>query len=898
MGSWTVNTNATASSSNPTGVHTTYSRNTYNYIYDRLGIGYETPSYKIQLDSDTYGSNSGWTSSSNRNVKTNFVPLNNLSLPKLEKTTWTGNGYTIDALDKDASSLESLDNNTLLNRLSMLPLYRYSFINDDEFNAVNPGADIYHIGPTAQDFYTSFGLGGKDTSIRSSDLASVALSGVQALHNKAQQHELKLNHLDTDLNLTATGNVGVGGTQPTSSAGLDAATLESLNYSVKDATTDATVERLSNFSEVAAGKVKAGLVKTSSVIAENAVVTRAKIADLTATSLNSASANISNLTASTLESVKATIDELTARQINIGNFVLVEQDGKLQIQDKNKNTIASFDQDGNATVSGDLTADSITADEQTIADPDVGATTSSQLGELIANDIQTTTLTATGSTQLGSLIAEDIQAESVTADTIEVEEVTTDNLVATDITAENIASENITGTGTTQLGSLIADSANIENINTNQMQTISLEVEEELRAQSSRFQQLEAKLADLDEIKANTAKIVNGEIENVKIGSSQTEIAHINQGMFDQATFNTATISGTLYADTIAGFEEKVAQAFRQPSLLGQLLGSSSNYDEQNEELLNIVESAGYSAINSNQLRQSLADLELGGDDVVIAPAAAYINQYLEVNGTAHIGDSLAVNNYIVMGDGLKMAANVGMASIDYISSSDPSSSTLYIQPSGVGRINLMAGVMTIDSTGSVMVLGDMWIAGDLEVEGELRTNTLLTNLIEADNYDEPTQIRLGAYVDEDGNVIYGEVAGDSTENTELKQSRLEIIDEHGQAVATISATGRAEFADGLGIGQEDLTEVDDEIESVISHKTSGRAKVEAGQQHFAVRSSRITANSQIFVTPLGSTSNQVLYVKSQVPNDPTTEDVEGLFVVGFDSPATQDVLFNWWIVN
>jgi hypothetical protein len=141
-------------------------------------------------------------------------------------------------------------------------------------------------------------------------------------------------------------------------------------------------------------------------------------------------------------------------------------------------------------------------------------------------------------------------------------------------------------------------------------------------------------------------------------------------------------------------------------------------------------------------------------------------------------------------------------------------------------------------------------------------------------------------------------VAGDSTENTQLKQSRLEIIDERGAAVATISATGRAEFADGLGIGADDLSSETGQEETSVTHKTSGRAKIEAGQEQIIIRSSKVSSGSQIFVTPLGSTNNQVLFVKSQVADDSSTDDVEGLFIVGFDAPASNDVLFNWWIVN
>ena len=656
------------------------------------------------------------------------------------------------------------------------------------------------------------------------------------------------------------------------------------------------IHRVGAFSEAAIARLRAGLVETSKVVAENADVAKANINNLTAQTFQSTSGTINKLTTNTLKSAKATIEELTTQRVKIGNFFLTEKDGKLQIQDKDQQTVATIDQDGNTQLTGNLTA------QGTISSPEsstTSSTTSTKLAELIADEIQagkitvdnltTEGLTATGSSKLAQLMAENVELETLLA-----QEVQTSSLQA-----EAIQTTDLTATGSSRLAQLMSDDvetedltaqnaqiaqADISNADINTARINELEISQELRAQASRFEQLESKLADFERIQADTAHIISGHIDQ----------ATFNQADFGSATFDTATISGTLYADVIAGFEEKVAQAFRQPSLLGNLLGNSASVN--GNEVVAIVDSAGYEATGSSDLRKTVAELNLSDDDVVIAPAAAYINQYLEVNGTAYVNDSLAVNNYIVTGDGLKMAANVGMASIDYVSKTDPSSSTLYIQPSGMGRINLMAGVMSIDATGQVTIVGDMRIIGDASVDGNLSANTLLTNLIEANDYDQPTQIKLGAYTDEYGNVIYGEVAGDATESAQIKHSRLEIIDESGSPVATISATGRAEFADGLGIGQEDLSESD--TTETITDKTSGRAQLKSGETHIVIRSSKITRNSQIFVTPLGSTNNQVLYIKSQVANDPTTQDVEGLFVVGFDRPAISDVMFNWWIVN
>ena len=68
-------------------------------------------------------------------------------------------------------------------------IHQYNFIKEDELNLINPGEDIKRIGPTAQDFYKLFNLGGNDTSIRSADMAGVALAGIKALNQKKKEEK-------------------------------------------------------------------------------------------------------------------------------------------------------------------------------------------------------------------------------------------------------------------------------------------------------------------------------------------------------------------------------------------------------------------------------------------------------------------------------------------------------------------------------------------------------------------------------------------------------------------------------------------------------------------------------------------------------------------------------------
>ena len=577
---------------------------------------------------------------------------------------------------------------------------------------------------------------------------------------------------------------------------------------------------------------------------------------------------------STLSATEAKIDELTTNRINLGEFELTEKDGNLQIKNKDQETVATIDQDGNTHISGNISSSSETqtasessslsslgellaenVNAENINTTNLSATGSARLQKLQAAEISTETIKATGSSKLGSLLTDtasisgQLQADSIQASTLEIsgetklgqlaaQSTNTQKLEISNDTQEIIA--NIDNTGT----------ANFENLNINQ----------DLTASHSRLDYLESKVAEMETIKANTAELM------------------------------TATVSGTLYADHIDGFDEKVAEAFRQPSLLGSLLGESDTGNTT--EVIAEVDSAGYTATSSAQLQQTIADLKMDVDDIVITPQAAYIDKYFEVNGSGYISDSLGVGQHLLIGDGLKIKASNGTAALSYLSESNPAETKLEIQPQGVGQVSILAGTMIINDTGQVVINGDLQLNGNLAVNGQTQTDTLLTNMIQPEDYDQPTQIRLASRS--------GQVAGASTENgetekDEVKKSRLEIIDEEGTPVATISASGRAEFADGLGIDQEDLSATSSG--EIVAEKSSGKALIGSGMKELTIKSDRITEDTQIFVTPIGSTNNQVLYVKDQTAHDPD-EDRDGEFVVGFDLPASDDIKFSWWIVN
>ncbi len=94
-----------------------------------------------------------WTNASDRSLKENFTPV---------------------------------DGRDVLDRLSTLPISRWNYKSES--------SDIQHIGPTAQDFYQRFALGGDDKTISTIDPSGVALVAIQQLkkENDTLRAEMEL----------------------------------------------------------------------------------------------------------------------------------------------------------------------------------------------------------------------------------------------------------------------------------------------------------------------------------------------------------------------------------------------------------------------------------------------------------------------------------------------------------------------------------------------------------------------------------------------------------------------------------------------------------------------------------------------------------------------------------
>lgn len=471
---------------------------------------------------------------------------------------------------------------------------------------------------------------------------------------------------------------------------------------------------------------------------------------------------------------------------------------------------------------------SLSVDQMTIA--------GQSLHDYIASIVQEQTSgTASGSGTLVSPVA-NMDVNSITAQTATI----TGTLAAQTTNTLNLQANTATvagnfSAGNTQLSSLLTQDATV----TGTIAADNITVEH-----SARIAQLEANQAQLDAVRATTADLVN------------------------------ATISGTLYADNIYNFEDKIASTLQKPGFIDALTGNKPDVPAANPvSVYDPAQAAGYEPVNPSFF--TAADGQnLAANDIILNASAAYINKYLQVNGVAYVTKSLGVGESIFVGNSTLISDGV----IAYIPANDPHP-TLAIQPTGLGSIDLLAGLVHIEN-------GQVAVNGDLHVAGTTTTKTLLTNLMQPADFGNPFQVQ---------------VAGLSTQSGQITKSRFEIVNEVGTPVATISAEGKADFAGGISIGSQNLEApavASGSSATVTANQTSGKAKIPAGTKEITIQSDQISDKTLIYVTPTGSTQNQVLYVKSQTAEDPNTAAKEGKFVVGFDQSIGSDVNFNWWIVN
>jgi hypothetical protein len=105
-------------------------------------------------------------------------------------STWTGAylsnaGVWTNVSDRHVKDqLTAIDPHEVLRQVAALPITRW------HYKAEAP--DISHLGPMAQDFYASFGLGSSDKAIGTIDADGVALAAIKGLYEEVHERDAKI----------------------------------------------------------------------------------------------------------------------------------------------------------------------------------------------------------------------------------------------------------------------------------------------------------------------------------------------------------------------------------------------------------------------------------------------------------------------------------------------------------------------------------------------------------------------------------------------------------------------------------------------------------------------------------------------------------------------------------
>ena len=193
----------------------------------------------------------------------------------------------------------------------------------------------------------------------------------------------------------------------------------------------------------------------------------------------------------------------------------------------------------------------------------------------------------------------------------------------------------------------------------------------------------------------------------------------------------------------------------------------------------------------------------------------------------------------------------------------------LYLNSLGLGPVDILAGKVVIDIEGNVKMVGNLAVGGKIEA-GRL--------VLGGNNFQQDQNPK------------------DSKDEESGFGKLLEIKNSLGETVASIDASGSAQFA-SLAIAADYSATQSANLAEFSTNATAGLGILHAGERETIIYNQKITNNTLIYITPISSTENQVLYVKAKKAGNPEIEK-SGWFKVGVDYPINHDIKFNWWIIN
>ncbi|MGI5841410.1 MAG: beta strand repeat-containing protein [Patescibacteria group bacterium] len=332
-----------------------------------------------------------------------------------------------------------------------------------------------------------------------------------------------------------------------------------------------------------------------------------------------------------------------------------------------------------------------------------------------------------------------------------------------------------------------------------------------------------------------------------------------------------ATISGTLYVDTLISREGSISEI---------MAGKISSLRDEIKKLISSPESSGSSTISGSSL---LAESE--NWTMYIASESAQIDGDLSLTNNLMVGARLTVLGDTQLGNafitGTFTAGEIAIKD-NFI---ETTNTALYIQPSNLGSVHIMGDTLVIADNGNVTINGNLHLNGDLTAQNATVSGSLFGNLVAANDLTVQNKLTVGQ-------------ARQATDSAQATPSANLALDVNGGILANkvnIATASSTIIAEG-GFGQLATSSA-----KLATNATAGTATLPAGKTEIVIYNQSITSSSMVYLTPAGSTGNQVPYIKTKFISPtptPESENDRSYFTIALDKPLKDDTDINWWIIN
>ena len=382
-------------------------------------------------------------------------------------------------------------------------------------------------------------------------------------------------------------------------------------------------------------------------------------------------------------------------------------------------------------------------------------------------------------------------------------------------------------------------------------------------------------VAEITELRTDTLSPIATESGVLEVALNTTQRLDIQNTNTDQtvASFDAlgnANFEGALSADSVQAEEATIA---------GQLYADRvvTRFGDLDDRFQTLQDSfSTLSALPTTSPAPIASQSGNLGDAVSVSDGNLTVNTSLFVLGDSLLSSTSITGSLLVDGV-IRFAENT----IETIGE------TLYIQRNKLAAIDILDGTIIADIWNRVFIRGFLAITGNTTVGGVLGTTTLsplegkdltidLTNPL-PDPFADPLATPSAGFGDL---IIKG-----------ADNKTVVAIDASGSATFAGAVTADSLVASGSATVQKlNISATPTSTESAVPSNTVGTGTLPGYFTEVTVLSSQVAADSLVYLTPLSSTGNQVLYVKEKLPGVG--------FIVAIDTSLTIPVQFNWWVIN